>query len=113
MAGHERRTDPGSLAVSPATRSPMMLVLSKREVEGLLSAPAMLDALEAAFRAYSTGEASVPPRTAARAPNGLLGAMPGWVAGRGFAVKAVTVFPGNAQRGLPTHQGVITLFDEQ
>jgi alanine dehydrogenase len=89
-----------------------MLVLSKREVEGLLSAPAMLDALEAAFRAYSTGQASVPPRTAARAPAGLLGAMPGWVAERGFALKAVSVFPGNGERGLPTHQGVITLFDD-
>ena len=73
----------------------------------------MLDALEAGFRAYSTGQASVPPRTAARAPAGLLGAMPGWVADRGFALKAVSVFPGNGELGLPTHQGVITLFDEQ
>jgi ornithine cyclodeaminase/alanine dehydrogenase-like protein (mu-crystallin family) len=72
----------------------------------------MLDALEAGFRAYSTGHASVPPRSAARAPSGLLGAMPGWVADRGFALKAVSVFPANGDRGLPTHQGVITLFDE-
>jgi alanine dehydrogenase len=90
-----------------------MLVLSRRDVEALLSVPAMLDALEAGFLAYSTGHASVPPRTAARAPSGLLGAMPGWVADRGFALKAVSVFPGNAKRGLPTHQGVITLFDDQ
>ena len=89
-----------------------MLVLSRHEVEALLSVPAMIDALESGFRAYSTGQASVPPRTAARAPSGLLGAMPGWVAERGFALKAVSVFPGNAGRGLPTHQGVITLFDE-
>jgi ornithine cyclodeaminase/alanine dehydrogenase-like protein (mu-crystallin family) len=72
----------------------------------------MLDALSAGFLAYSTGHASVPPRTAARAPAGLLGAMPGWVADRGFALKAVSVFPDNGERGLPTHQGVITLFDE-
>jgi alanine dehydrogenase len=90
-----------------------MLVLSRHDVEGLLSVPAMLDALEAGFLAYSTGGASVPPRTAARAPAGLLGAMPGWVDGRGLALKAVTVFPGNGERRLPTHQGVITLFDEQ
>ena len=37
---------------------------------------------------------------------------PGWVADRGFALKAVSVFPDNGERGLPTHQGVITLFDE-
>jgi len=90
-----------------------MLVLSRHDVEAVLSLRAMLDALEAGFRAYSTGEASVPPRTAARAPSGLLGAMPGWVAGRGFALKAVSVFPGNADRRLPTHQGVIALFDEE
>jgi alanine dehydrogenase len=89
-----------------------MLVLSKQDVERLLSVPAMLEALEAGFRAYSTGQASVPPRTAARAPAGLLGAMPGWVADRGFALKAVSVFPGNDERGIPSHQGVITLFDE-
>jgi alanine dehydrogenase len=89
-----------------------MLILSSHDVEALLSLPAMLDALEAGFRAYSTGQASVPPRTAARAPSGLLGAMPGWVAGRGFALKAVSVFSSNADRGLPTHQGVIALFDE-
>jgi alanine dehydrogenase len=90
-----------------------MLVLSGHDVEGLLSAPEMLAALEAGFRAYSTGQASVPPRTAARAPAGLLGAMPGWVADGGFALKAVSVFPDNGARGLPTHQGVITLFDER
>jgi alanine dehydrogenase len=89
-----------------------MLVLSKHDVERVLSVPAMLGALEAGFRAYSTGQASVPPRSAARAPGGLLGAMPGWVADRGFALKAVSVFPGNDALGLPSHQGVITLFDE-
>jgi alanine dehydrogenase len=90
-----------------------MLVLSKQDVAALLSVPAMLDALDSGFRAYSTGQASVPPRTAARAPSGLLGAMPAWVAGRALALKAVSVFPDNGKRGLPTHQGVITLFDEQ
>ena len=39
--------------------------------------------------------------------------MPGWVAGGGLALKAVSVFPGNGELGLPSHQGVITLFDER
>jgi alanine dehydrogenase len=90
-----------------------MLFLSKHDVEGLLSPAGMLDALELGFRAYSTGAASVPARTAARGPSGLVGAMPAWVRGGGMALKAVTVFPGNADRGLPSHQGVITLFDEE
>ncbi len=90
-----------------------MLLLSRSEVEQLLSVRDMLAALEEGFRAFSTGAASVPPRTAARAEAGLLGAMPGWVAGRGLVIKAVSVFPGNAERGKPSHQALIALFDEQ
>ena len=90
-----------------------MLLLSRRDVERLLSPPQMLDALEAGFRAHSTGATSIPPRTAARAESGLLGAMPGWVAGAGLAIKAVSVFPGNAAAGRPSHQGVIVVFDER
>jgi ornithine cyclodeaminase/thiomorpholine-carboxylate dehydrogenase len=39
--------------------------------------------------------------------------MPGWVPGRGLALKAVSVFPGNAEKGQPSHQALIALFDEQ
>jgi alanine dehydrogenase len=73
----------------------------------------MLEALESGFRAYSTGTASAPARTAARTPLGLLGAMPGWVSGGGLVLKAVSVFPGNAGTDHPSHQGAIALFDEQ
>ncbi len=90
-----------------------MLFLSDRDVQALLSPPQMLLALEAGLRSYSTGATSIPPRTAARTPSGLLGAMPGWVAGAGLVIKAVSVFPGNADRGQPSHQGVIAVFDEQ
>jgi ornithine cyclodeaminase/alanine dehydrogenase-like protein (mu-crystallin family) len=90
-----------------------MLYLTRADVERLLVPATMLDALETGFRAYSTGGASVPPRTAARTPAGLLGAMPAWVSGGGLALKAVSVFPGNGALGLPSHQGVITLFDER
>lgn len=90
-----------------------MLFLSARDVQALLSPPDMLDALEAGFRAYSSGATSVPPRTAAHTDAGLLGAMPGWVAGAGLVIKAVTVFPGNTDRGAPSHQALIALFDEQ
>jgi ornithine cyclodeaminase len=36
----------------------------------------------------------------------------GWIAGRGVAVKAVSVFPGNPARGLPSVQGLVALFDD-
>jgi ornithine cyclodeaminase/alanine dehydrogenase-like protein (mu-crystallin family) len=90
-----------------------VLYLTRADVERLLEPAGMLEALASAFRAYSTGGASVPPRTAARTPSGLLGAMPAWVGGGGLALKAVSVFPGNGALGLPSHQGVITLFDER
>jgi alanine dehydrogenase len=90
-----------------------MLFLNQRDVRTLLSVPGMLDALEAGFRAYSAGTTSVPPRTAARAASGMLGAMPGWVPGSGLAIKAVTVFPANVDTGQPSHQGLIALFDDQ
>lgn len=73
----------------------------------------MLEVLERGFRAHSSGATSVPPRTAARTASGLLGAMPGWVAGAGLALKAVTVFPDNVEAGTPSHQGVIVLFDDR
>jgi ornithine cyclodeaminase len=52
----------------------------------------------------------VPPRIAAFAPDGLLGAMPAWVPSADIlAAKLVSLFPGN--RDLPTHQALIAVFD--
>lgn len=90
-----------------------MLFLDRRDVEALLAPLPLLDALRAGFRAYSTGSTSIPPRTAARSPAGLLGAMPGWVSGVGLVLKAVSVFPQNHGKERPSHQGLITLFDDE
>jgi ornithine cyclodeaminase/alanine dehydrogenase-like protein (mu-crystallin family) len=38
--------------------------------------------------------------------------MPGYVPGVALEVKLVSVFPGNHHHGLPSHQGVIMVFDE-
>src|SRR5437762_5137119 len=72
----------------------------------------MLDALAAALVILSSGKASVPPRTAVRLDHGLLGVMPGYVPGVALESKLVSVFPGNDELGLPSHQGLIALFDE-
>src|SRR3989442_12044366 len=73
----------------------------------------MLDALGDALVAFSSGITVVPPRVAVRVPDaGLLGSMPGYVPGVALEAKLVSVFPGNHHRGLPSHQGVIALFDE-
>jgi len=90
-----------------------LLYLSRADVERLLDVDAMLDALAAALVAYSSGLASAPPRMAVRVERGLLGVMPGYVPGVALESKLVSVFPGNEEHGLPSHQGLIALFDEK
>jgi alanine dehydrogenase len=89
-----------------------LLYLSRSDVERLLDVDAMLDALAAALVIFSSGKASVPPRTAVRLDGGLLGVMPGHVPGVALETKLVSVFPGNEEHGLPSHQALIALFDE-
>lgn len=96
----------------PATGRTALLFLGRDEVGRLLDVEPMLVALEAAFVAFTAGRANVPPRVAARAERGMLAAMPGYLAGVGLAVKAISIFPANHAAGLPSHQGLIVLFDE-
>jgi alanine dehydrogenase len=90
-----------------------VLVLSEAEVAALLDVDELLEALADAFRGLSAGRASVPARIAARADLGMLGAMPVYLPGVALGAKLVTVFPGNYQRGLPSHQGLIVIFGEE
>jgi len=90
-----------------------LLYLSQTDVEGLLDVDAMLEAIAKALVLFSSGVTSVPPRTAARAPDGLLGVMAGYVPGVALEVKLVSVFPGNHGHGVPSHQALIALFDEK
>ena len=91
-----------------------LLYLSRADVERVLDVDAMLDALADALVAFSGGHASVPPRTAVRvAERGLLGVMPGYIAGVALESKLVSVFPANHEQGIPSHQGLIALFNEK
>ncbi len=90
-----------------------LLYLSRADVERLLDVDAMLDALAAALVAYSSRLASAPPRMAVRVERGLLGVMPGYVPGVALESKLVSVFPANQAHGLPSHQGLIAMFDEE
>ena len=79
----------------------------------MLDLELLIDPLERAFVELSAGRASVPPRTAALVQGrGLLGAMPGYLDGV-LETKLVSVFAGNHAVGLPTHQALIALFDDQ
>ena len=90
-----------------------LLYLSQSDVEDLLDVDAMLEAIGQALVLFSSGVTSVPPRTAAQAPDGLMGVMAGYVPGVALEVKLVSVFPGNHGQGVPSHQALIALFDEK
>lgn len=92
-----------------------VLVLNRTETESLLDLDALRGTLRAAMQDVSAGCASMPPRIAAIVPSrGLLAAMPAYspTAG-GLAAKLVTLFPGNAETSLPTHQAVVIVFDAE
>jgi alanine dehydrogenase len=94
--------------------NPGMLVLSAQEVEALLDLDRLVDALAAAMADLSAGRASMPPRVAAQVaePSGLLAAMPAYLPSAGsLGAKLVCVFPENDERGIPSHQAVIAVFD--
>lgn len=75
-------------------------------------AAGLSEALGRALMAIADGQASVPPRIAAFARHGLLGAMPGYVPGLGLAAKLISVFEDPARGGRSRHQGVVVVFDE-
>jgi len=88
-----------------------LIFLSEAEVRELLDLDELVDALAAAHRDLSAGEASMPPRIAAlvQERQGLLGVMPAYLPSAGLACKLVTLFPQNVDRH--THQAVIAVFD--
>ena len=92
-----------------------MLILDRRDVTELLTLPDCITAVEEAFRRYGLGQLPVEPGVlGAHLPAGgfhikiaALGGTPGY-----FVAKINANFPDNPTlRGLPTIQGVITLFD--
>jgi ornithine cyclodeaminase/alanine dehydrogenase-like protein (mu-crystallin family) len=92
-----------------------VIVLSAAEVERLLPMGDCIDLMSEALAAMARGDALVPLRSMMPTPDGrgLLGLMPGYLAGSqpAFGFKAVSVFPGNAALGLETHQGAVALLD--
>jgi alanine dehydrogenase len=96
-----------------------MLVLSRHDVEQLLTMTDAIAAVEDGYRQLAGGNVTMPQRVATGvAPhNGIHLSMPAFVGGSGgepgtLAIKIVTVFSDNpAQYGEPTIQGVVLLHD--
>ncbi len=90
-----------------------LLILSAEQCRNLLDLNELRSALGRALQAHSDGLADVPPRIGARTGDSILGVMPGNIDGMGLAVKLVSVFPGNHGSDIPSHQGLIALFDQE
>ncbi len=93
-----------------------MLVLSRHDVEQLLTMTDALAAVEEGFRQLAQGNVVMPQRAATQiAPyNGLHLSMPAFVGGEidALTIKIVTVYGDNlAHYGLPTIQGVLLVHD--
>jgi alanine dehydrogenase len=89
----------------------MVPVFTARHVEEAVSPERALEAVREAFLAYHRGEWSMPPKVYVPAyPAGDFRAMPALGAGHA-ALKWVTSFPGNPDRGLPTVTGLVLLSD--
>jgi hypothetical protein len=88
-----------------------LLFLSADQVAALVDPAALLDAQRRALVMLSQGAASVPSRSAAHAPGGMMESMPGYLPGMGYGAKLISFTPGNPARGLPLHYSLLTLFD--
>jgi ornithine cyclodeaminase/alanine dehydrogenase-like protein (mu-crystallin family) len=88
-----------------------LICLSETDVAAVLTMRDTIAAVESALRAQAAGQVDQPLRVMARAPNGILGAMPAAIAGVGLGAKLVSFFPENAALGIHTHTAVIALVD--
>jgi len=88
--------------------------LSSADVARLLEPRAALVALAAGFKALSAGEVQAPPRPKIEVPHKGFGlAMLAWMPGRHITLKTVNVFEGNHAHHVPSHMGLINLFDHE
>ncbi len=89
------------------------LIIGRRELASLMDLDAYYAAAEAAFRAHAEGRATVPMPLHIPVDGGGFHAKGAFVALEHayVAVKVNSNFPGNPQRGLPTIQGAVLLYD--
>jgi len=97
-----------------------VLVLNAAEVRQSLPMPQAVEAMKQAFAAFSSGRAAVPPRTHLAVPqhSGICLIMPALVSDadpscRALAVKVVSVFDKNSERGLARIQAAVLVIDPQ
>jgi ornithine cyclodeaminase/alanine dehydrogenase-like protein (mu-crystallin family) len=90
------------------------LFLNEEQVREHLRMSDLIPAMEKALIDFSAGRVTQPVRSiiSIDPPGGFLGLMPA-LAPDGLGLKAVTFYPANAERGIPTHMATIFLVDPQ
>jgi ornithine cyclodeaminase/alanine dehydrogenase-like protein (mu-crystallin family) len=86
-------------------------IIGERQVAALLKWEPLISATENALKEFSAGKVVQPVRQIIPVPNrdAFFAAMP--AVGNAMAVKIVTLYHGNADTDIPTHQGVILVID--
>lgn len=90
------------------------LFLNEEQVRQHLQMADLISAMERALIDFSNGKVTQPVRSVIKVnpPGGFLGLMPA-LTPDGLGLKAVTFYPPNAERGIPTHMATIFLVDPQ
>jgi len=93
-----------------------VLVLTKEEIESVLTIKDAIDAVEDGFKAYNSGRAVIPFPVALQVPdhNGDIHIKPGYIKGYGtYTIKIASGFYDNPKLGLATSHGMLLLFDSK
>src|SRR5436309_9150395 len=90
------------------------LFLNEDQVRQHLRMADLIPAMEKALIDFSSGKVTQPVRSVINVdpPGGFLGLMPA-LTPDGLGLKAVTFYPSNAERGIPTHMATIFLVDPE
>jgi ornithine cyclodeaminase/alanine dehydrogenase-like protein (mu-crystallin family) len=90
------------------------LFLNEEQVRLHLRMAELIPVMEKALIEFSAGKVTQPVRSVINVdpPGGFLGLMPA-LTPDGLGLKAVTFYPSNAERGIPTHMATIFLVDPQ
>ena len=92
-----------------------MRLIDAAEVHANLTYELCIPVVRKAMIAFSAGETLQLLRSILPMADGrMFGVMPGALGARAaFGAKVLSVFPGNFDRGVPSHQGVVLLFDAE
>jgi len=92
------------------------LIITRKDVERVLTPGIANETVEKAFRAHALGETEMPPKCYLTFQQGDLRSMPASIWGQGFntaGIKSVNVHPENQKLNLPTVMAVVALTDPE